>query len=67
MIYPAVTDIIKRSEFENIYTLVICASQRARQLREGAQQLTDVESNKYVTIAVNEIYEQKITYIKLDA
>ena len=47
------------------YTLVMLASKRARMLTEGAQKLTSVNSPKDVTIAINEIYEGKVSYHRI--
>jgi len=44
------------------YTLVVAVAKRARQLVDGQPKLTNVNSNKPVTIAINELYEEKITY-----
>ena len=44
--------------------IVVAAAKRARQLTEGAPKLTECESEKSVTIAINEIDERKITYIR---
>jgi DNA-directed RNA polymerase subunit omega len=46
------------------YTLVVATAKRARQLSEGAHRLTRCASDKPVTIALNEINENKITYIR---
>lgn len=44
------------------YSLVVAAAKRARQLLEGAEQKVDSPSNKYVTVALEEIYNGKIGY-----
>lgn len=44
------------------YTLVVAVSKRARQLVGGQPKLTKVDSNKPVTIAINEINDSKIIY-----
>jgi len=44
------------------YTLVVAVAKRARQLVDGQPKLTNINSNKPVTIAINELYEDKITY-----
>lgn len=46
------------------YTLVVAAAKRARQLAEGAQKLTKFSSEKPVTLAIHEISENKITYVR---
>lgn len=44
------------------YTLVVLASKRARQLLTGATCRVDNVSNKFVTNAMEEIYEGKVTF-----
>lgn len=51
-----------REKVDSRYTLVVCAAKRARQLLEGASKLTEVESNKPVTIALQELAEEKLNY-----
>lgn len=60
MIYPPITELVKKTGSR--YTLVIETAKRARQLSLGATPLSDVDSNKDVTIAVNEVYEGKIAF-----
>ena len=62
MIYPPITELVKKTGSR--YTLVIETAKRARQLSQGAIPLTDVKSNKDVTVAVNELYEGKIAFEK---
>ena len=42
------------------YDLVVAAAQRAKQLRDGARPLVDIESKNTLTIALQEIAEGKI-------
>lgn len=58
MIYPPITELVKKTGSR--YALVIETAKRTRQLVEGAQKLSDVKTSKDVTVAVNEIYENKI-------
>ncbi len=58
MIYPPITELVKKAGSR--YALVIKTAKRTRQLVEGAQKLSDVKTSKDVTVAVNEIYEDKI-------
>lgn len=44
------------------YTLVTLAAKRARQLTDGDAPLVDVDTNKYVSVAMEEIDAGKITY-----
>jgi DNA-directed RNA polymerase subunit omega len=62
MIEPSIGELMKR--VDSRYTLVVESAKRARQLSEGAHKLTKCASEKPVTIAVNEIYEDKITYVR---
>ncbi|ABP67670.1 DNA-directed RNA polymerase, omega subunit [Caldicellulosiruptor saccharolyticus DSM 8903] len=49
---------------DNKYTLSVLVAKRARQLLEQMQKKVDInlESDKYVTMAVNEIASGKISY-----
>lgn len=62
MVKPAVTDLLKK--VDNRYSLVIMTSKRARQIAEGEIAMTNVEEKSPVTLAVNEIYEDKVYEIK---
>lgn len=60
MIYPTLSALLEKVDSK--YTLVVAVSKRARQLVDGQPKLTKVESNKPVTIAINEINDNKIVY-----
>jgi DNA-directed RNA polymerase subunit omega len=62
MIYPPITQLVKKTGSR--YALVIETAKRTRQLVEGAKKLSDVETSKDVTVAVNEIFEGKIEAVK---
>ena len=62
MIEPSINELLKKADSR--YTLVMLAAKRARQISEGANKLTKHESEKPVTIAINEISEDKITYVR---
>ncbi len=62
MIYPSINDLMKK--VDSRYTLVVETAKRARQLVDGANKLTKVNSDKEVTIAIQEIAEDKITYVR---
>lgn len=49
------------------YSLVVCASKRARQILEGAPRLIEVASKKPVTIALHELGEDKLIYERTSA
>ena len=58
MVKPAVTDLLKK--VDNRYSLVIMTSKRARQIAAGEIPMTDADEKSPVTLAVNEIYEEKV-------
>lgn len=60
MIYPTLASLLEKVDSK--YTLVVAVSKRARQLVDGQPRLSKVDSNKPVTIAINEIGEGKIVY-----
>ena len=62
MIDPSINSLMKK--VDSRYTLVVAAAKRARQLTDGARKLTQCDADKVVTVAVNEIDENKITYIR---
>jgi DNA-directed RNA polymerase subunit omega len=62
MIEPGISSLL--TKVDSRYTLVVATAKRARQLTEGAHKLTECDSDKLVTIAINEINEEKITYIR---
>lgn len=62
MIEPAIGNLMDK--VDSRFTLAIVVAKRARQLNDGMNKLTNVRSDKSVTIAVNEINEDKITYIR---
>jgi DNA-directed RNA polymerase subunit omega len=62
MIEPSINTLL--SKVDSRYTLVVAAAKRARQITEGASKLTKNVSDKPVTIAINEINENKITYVR---
>jgi len=61
MIYPPITELVDKTGSR--YTLVIEAAKRARQLVDGAPALSAVKATKEVTVAVNEIYEDKVEIV----
>lgn len=60
MIKPPLEALLDR--VDNKYALVIVAAKRARQLKEGALPMVDVETANPVTIALEEISAGKIRY-----
>ena len=62
MIYPPITKLVEKTGSR--YTLVIEAAKRARQLSEGSQALSNCDSSKEVSIATNEIFEDKLSVFR---
>lgn len=60
MIKPPLEALLDR--VENKYALVIVAAKRARQLKEGALPMVEVDSGNPVTVALEEIAAGKIRF-----
>lgn len=60
MINPSVVDLLEK--VHDRYSLVILTSKRARQLIEGASPKISINSNKSLTIAINEVDQNAIEY-----
>jgi DNA-directed RNA polymerase subunit omega len=59
MLYPSIDEMLKMVDSK--YTLVVAASKRARQLREGSKSdLRRPKSFKHVGIALEELYLEAI-------
>jgi DNA-directed RNA polymerase subunit omega len=62
MYNPSINELSKIGDSR--YTLVMLAAKRSRQLVDGAKPFIETESTKPVSIAIEEIVEGKITYIR---
>ena len=60
MLYPSINLIKEKADSR--YTLVVLAAKRARDIIDGKPKLTEVDIEKPVSIAANEIAEELITY-----
>lgn len=60
MINPSIVDLKER--VGDKYSLVVITSKRARQLIQGEKPLVSVDSNKPLTIAINEVDQGKINF-----
>jgi len=60
MLYPSITDLLEK--VDSRYTLVLASAKRARQIIDGDKVLVKSTSKKPVSIATQEIHEDKITY-----
>lgn len=62
LIYPHINTLLEK--VDSRYTLVTLTAKRARQLVEGANVLTQNKSGKPVTIAINEIQQNMVGYVR---
>lgn len=62
MCYPSIDSLVKKVDTK--YTLVTLAAMRARELTDGAPALLDDKGKKPITVALEEIYKDKIGYEK---
>lgn len=60
MIRPSLDILVDKVDSK--YTLVVLAAKRAREIMDGSPLLTECRSNKPVTMALEEVAQQKITY-----
>ena len=62
MIYPSINEIMKSKDIKSKYTLVIATAKRAREINQTKETFTECKSDKAVTIALHEIYENKVNF-----
>jgi DNA-directed RNA polymerase subunit omega len=60
MLYPPIAELLEK--VDSRYTLVMEIAKRARQVTAGSENRSSSTSNKSVAVAVQEIYEGKVTY-----
>lgn len=60
MINPSLDVLV--TKVDSKYTLVVLAAKRAREIMDGTTPLVDSKSNKQVTIALEEVAQDKISY-----
>lgn len=63
MIDTSIDTLLKKVDSK--YTLVVLAAKRARQITEGASKTIESKSNKPVTVALQEIGKEKISFERL--
>lgn len=63
MIHLELNDLLKKADCR--YTLIVETAKRARQLIDGAQPLTEPADNNPVSQAVDEILNDRVTYIRV--
>lgn len=55
MLYPSIDELLQKVDSK--YSLVVASSRRARQIRDGKiSSIQNAQSNKYVGVALEEIY-----------
>ena len=64
MLNPSNRQILR--EGESKYTMVMVVAKRARQIVDGSKPLVDTKSNKPVTIALEELLEDKIEFARVE-
>lgn len=60
MISPSIVSLVEKAG--DRFSIVVITSKRARQIISGSKPLIDIESNKPLTIAINEVDQNKFTY-----
>lgn len=60
MINPSVVNLLEK--VDDRYSLVIITSKRARQIIDGAPGLVETNTGKPLTIAINEVNEEKVGF-----
>ncbi len=61
MLYPSIDEMLEKVDSK--YSLVVAAAKRARKLRDGSRSvLEQPHSNKYVGIALEELYHDIILF-----
>jgi len=63
MLNPPIDTLLTKVDCK--YTLVVFAAKRAREILNGDKPLVDCKSNKPVTIAMEEIAQDKIGYQRI--
>lgn len=53
---------VLREKVDSRYSLVVIAAKRARQLLEGVPRLVDIDSTKPVTVALQELAQEKLVF-----
>lgn len=64
IIYPPIDELMKKVDSK--YTLVVATAKRAREIQKSGIVFTECVSDKPVTIAINEINENKVTFASPD-
>ena len=62
LVKPPIDELTEKVDSK--YTLVTLEAKRARELTEGDEPLVKADTNKAVSVALEEIYNDKITYLR---
>lgn len=62
MINPSLDVLVNK--VDNRYTLAVLSAKRAREIMNGSEPLVSCKSTRPVTIALEEIAQKKITYVR---
>lgn len=62
MINPSLDVLVNK--VDNRYTLAVLSAKRAREIMNGSETLVSCKSTRPVTIALEEIAQKKITYVR---
>jgi len=60
MIYPPIAELLEK--VDSRYSLVMEIAKRARQVTAGSENRSSSDAKKSVSIAIQEIYEDQVTY-----
>ena len=66
MVYPSVNEVMEARNIKSKYSLVIITAKRARDIVQTGQTFTECSSSKPVSIAINEIHENKVSFKSTD-
>jgi len=77
MLHPSYTDLMEVVNHDETgeehpvvnsrYSIVLATAKRARQLIDGAEPYVEVENNKALSIAIEELYRSKVKILSEDA
>lgn len=62
MVYPSINEVMEARNIKSKYSLVIITAKRARDIVQTGQTFTECASSKPVSIAINEIHENKVSF-----
>ena len=63
IVHPSMDQLLPKVDSK--YTLVVLAAKRARQILDGSPVMSELQSTKNVTNALEEVAENKITYLRI--